>query len=115
MRPVCVYRFRFSFSLFLAALLDSLSTGVQRSLSACLSSQLLARLLLCWRDSCQSLLRDQIGLDLEGRQDYLPALFFSMKAKSSSSSSLFCFLAAFRGLALPPMFCVSEDVPGRHR
>lgn len=38
------------FVLFLAALLNSLSTGVERSLSTSLGSQLLARLLLCGRD-----------------------------------------------------------------
>lgn len=34
--------------------------------------------------------------------DALPALFFSRKALSSSSSSRLSFFAALRGLALPP-------------
>lgn len=34
---------------------------------------------------------------------HVPALFFSWKARSSSSSSLFAFLAALRGLAFPPV------------
>ena len=43
--------FVFSWSpLFLAALLDALATGVERSLAAGLRSQLLSRLLICVTD-----------------------------------------------------------------
>lgn len=90
--------------LFLAALLDALTTCVQRSLSACLCSHLLSRLLL-WLNNRVSKAgqrpREKLSKDVEL---HVPALFFSWKARSSSSSSLVAFLAALRGLAFPPVY-----------
>lgn len=95
--------------LFLAALLDALGASVQGTLPASFGSQFLASLLLCSRRlvstawAGDSLIRAGFR-DVENRvgSATVPARFFSWKARSSSSRSLACFLAAFKGLALPP-------------
>ena len=89
-------------SSFLARLLDALGTGVERSLPG-LGREFLLCLLLCV---------DVSSVRSISQQQYLPALFLSRKALSSSSSSLLSFFAALRGLALPPVPGVSK-FPGR--
>lgn len=93
-------------SLLLSALLDALAAGVERALATCLRGQLLSRFLLC-STVMSSRARGSGGgggeCATKKAQD-VPAFFFSRKALSSSSRSLFAFFAAFRGLALPPAF-----------
>lgn len=95
--------------LFLAALLDTLGTGVERTLAAGLGRHLPASLLVY--DRLVLRLLNVVATRAFG--GIVPARFFSRKALSSSSYSLACFLAAFKGLALPPV-CggVSQRIDG---
>lgn len=80
--------------LFLAALLDALGSSVHRALATSLGCHLLAGLLVC----TPSQQFRSVGMV----RRIVPARFFSRKALSSSSRSLACFLACFKGLTLPP-------------
>lgn len=81
---------------FLAGLLDALASGVKGSFFT------LGRILHVfpglgiWRRSVH------VGSDVWGQKEDKPLFCFSLKASSSSSSSFLSFLAAFKGLTLPP-------------
>lgn len=85
---------------FLAALLDALIARVHGALATSLCCHLLACLLVCWYRLLAS--GQHHGVGFRSGRDAVPAFFFSRWARSSSSRSFFSFLAAFRGLTLPP-------------
>lgn len=96
--------------LLLAALFDALRASIHGAFAARLSRHVLARLLVCGGSMLVAVsVPTQPSLYVaetarERVRRAAPARFFSMNALSSSSSSFFSFLAAFKGLTLPPAY-----------